>query len=883
MASTYTVKRGDTLWDIAQKYLGDPYKYKYLATINNIPNPDLIYVGQVIKLSGGSSSNTATTTNSRVVTINQFGLQADTDRTVFVTWNWSRDHTEEYKIRWWYATKDGVALLGNESTTKFRHSTYNAPSNAVKTWVHVKPISKKYKSNNKEVSYWTADWSTAKTYYFKNNPPSDPPTPTVKVEKFKLTATLDNLDLNATEIEFRVIKNNISLFKSGTAKIRTGHASYSCDILAGAEYKVRCRAVRDGLYSGWSDYTDNFGTVPSAPKEITVLKALSETSVTLTWSKVTNAKSYDIEWTTKKIYFDSSKEVQSMSIEATYRHAEITGMETGQEYFFRVRAVNDNGESAWCPIKSIIIGKKPTAPTTWSSTTTVIVGEPLTLYWVHNSVDGSSQTYAELELTIDGHTTVKTIKNTTDEEEKDKTSSYSVDTSQYTEGTKILWRVRTSGITNTYGDWSIQRTVDIYAPPTLEMSVTDSDGGMLETLEAFPFYIYALPGPETQVPVGYHVSIVSKQIYESVDNFGNRKYVNKDEAVYSKYFDTTDSLLIELSASNIDLDNNMEYTVNCVVSMNSGLTAEASTDFRVSWNEKSYIPNAEIAIDKETLVAHIRPYCEEYGYIYYEVIKDPIVGDYIKTDNVIDPVEGISVDDGITDTEQIVYAYTLAGGSTAYFCMEESTKGSLVPGVTLAVYRREFDGTFTEIASGLDNLEATFVTDPHPSLDYARYRIVAIEDETGAVGYYDVPGIPMDEHAVIIQWDEDWSSFDALGEEAQEQPAWSGSMLKLPYNVDVADNYKPDAILVEYIGRRHPVGYYGTHIGSTSTWNVEIEKSDVETLYALRRLATYMGDVYVREPSGSGYWANVVVSFSQKHTVLTIPVTLNVSRVEGGA
>ena len=63
---------------------------------------------------------------------------------------------------------------------------------------------------------------------------------------------------------------------------------------------------------------------------------------------------------------------------------------------------------------------------------------------------------------------------------------------------------------------------------------------------------------------------------------------------------------------------------------------------------------------------------------------------------------------------------------------------------------------------------------------------------------------------------------------------------------------------------------------------MEIEKSDKETLYALRRLSIWMDDVYVREPSGSGYWANIKVSFSQKHRELTIPVTLNITRVEGG-
>ena len=47
-----------------------------------------------------------------------------------------------------------------------------------------------------------------------------------------------------------------------------------------------------------------------------------------------------------------------------------------------------------------------------------------------------------------------------------------------------------------------------------------------------------------------------------------------------------------------------------------------------------------------------------------------------------------------------------------------------------------------------------------------------------------------------------------------------------------------------------------------------------------------MGNVYVREPSGSGYWATVSVSYSRKHNELTMPVTLAITRVddaEGGA
>ena len=106
--------------------------------------------------------------------------------------------------------------------------------------------------------------------------------------------------------------------------------------------------------------------------------------------------------------------------------------------------------------------------------------------------------------------------------------------------------------------------------------------------------------------------------------------------------------------------------------------------------------------------------------------------------------------------------------------------------------------------------------------------------------------------------------------------------MRLLYDIDVSDQHEKDVELIKYIGREHPVSYYGTQIGHTATWNMNIVKDDEETLYTLRRLARWMGNVYVREPSGSGYWATVKVSFSQTHCELTTPVTLEITRVEGG-
>lgn len=783
--------------------------------------------------------------------IDKLGIQNDS-KTMFCTWKWGKGHTKEYKVIWYYSTGDGVKFIGSETTETHKQSTYSIPDNAKTISVKVKPISTKHKvkkgKKTKEVSYWNANWSSEKKYVLnKHMEPDKPSAPTVTVDKFRLTASCENLsddpNNNPTSIIFRVVRNNSSsAFATNWAKVANRSASCSWNISAGAKYKVQCRAYRSNLYSDWSDFSAEVETIPAVPKDITSCRARSSTEIEVKWSAVSNATSYEVQYTTKREYFNTNPDGVSTKTIESGTTAIVSGLDEGGEYFFRVRAKNSQGESGWTGIKSCKVGKKPAAPTTWSSASKAMTTDQITLYWVNNSQDGSKATKSEIYIYKDGalHSTpvvVHSYNGETEDEEEEKTHSYVLDSTILGDGAIIKWKVRTMGVITEWSDFSVERTIDVYAPPTLELSLSDKEGNALEIISHFPLYIKGVAGPVNQAPIGYHISIVSLMDYEYEDQVGETRQVLDGQEVYSKYFDIGTDLLLELNANHVDLENGVNYSIIGTVTMNSGLTAKSEIQFNVDWIDESYYIDAEIFYDDSTYSCIVKP----YAYTLPE--------DYDPDTSTVEPEE------------------------------------TIVDGVTLNLYRRDSNGEFIEIATGIENTKNTYITDPHPALDYARYRVVAISKNTGAVSFEDVPAYPIDETSVIIQWDEKWENLITSEEEPDVFPDendWTGSRVILKYNIDVADKNSIDVSLIEYVGRKRPVSYYGTQLGESSSWKVDIPKDDEETLYALRRLAIYTGDVYVREPSGTGYWASISVSMNINHCQLTIPVTLDITRVEGG-
>ena len=842
-----------------------------------------------------SSSLKAATKSQKSVELQPLRLDNGTDRTLIAQWSWSEDNTASYNVSWQYSTGTGIWFYGkrNESVDHL-YDTYNVPANATRVRFYVRPVAATKKVQGIETPYWTANTSSVIYYSFiDTGEPQKAPTPAVVLDNLKLTAEVNIYDALADVVEFEVVADDWESKKLLRSKVITSHAAVSYNVEIGRKYKVRARAINfiemstttkgfDEAFKKmsnanvqlgeWSEFTENFATIPAAVESILWHKAISTTEIQIEWTPVKNVTNYKLEYSTNPEYFDHGGQVNVKNVTGT-TNCFVDGLTPGSTYFFRVCAVNDVGHSSWTPNYGddqsypVVLGTRPSPPTTWSDTTSGIIGENLYLYWTHNSEDESAQSDAEVKLIInngdpivvapsymsDGDLPSYYILNTSNQFGVQEEGPDSIDTGDGEtvdvgeeiisenpaspgyeetsfEGAVIVWQVRTKGVLQGdegWSNWSTARTVVIFAQPTLTLYVGNDPEYLdkIYELNRYPLLIHAEASPATQNAIGFNVSITANESYETRDSRGNRMSVRDQQAVFQKYYPANNGnvLDISLSAGDMTLDNNITYTVSVTAAMDSSLSAENNWTFITRWYGDILVPDAEVTINTETLSAYIRPFCNDED-------------------------------------------------------------GEIIDDVYLAVYRIEYDGRLVELASNLPNGEIT-ITDPHPSLNYARYRVTATYEETGIMGFRDIPGVFVGETGIVVQWDEEWNPFftdDGAYVDELVETTDRGSILKLPYNIEVSDSNDLDVALNEYIGRAHPVSYYGTQLGVKGSWQGTIRRDDVETIYALRRLAVYRGDVYVREPSGVGYWANISVSFSKRYSEMVIPVTLNVTRVEGG-
>lgn len=829
--------------------------------------------------------------------------------------------------------KWGTLLENQETDAYTTYYDFTVADEATAVRLSITPVSKSYtyiyKEEEKESLFFSINNNSVefRKYDFSAKKPQTPPVPSVEMDgkNLKITANdvpieADDLHVETAQVFFEVIavdhndhnkKLDTPIINSTSPKtilISNDVTDKIKDIPAGHYYRVRTvsqASSKDGSSQAYSEYCDAIAAPPSVPI-ITNINPITDSQIRVRFEIATGATDYRVELIDKnnipKEYIIVKDKNNTSSDKYNARYFTLTELFTdsnlvtitkdvkvegddkqfatpiipdipGGEYYIRILATNESGNSDGSETieRSAIefsIGSEPSAPTTWSNVNTAVIGEgeEIILNWIHNSEDNSVLKHSKLILTYQGKSSTVNLSSSGCNVELDnglrvmaKAYNNAEDTVRYctiqaistngiVSGSTIKWKVSTAGAkVNTlgepvYGPYSIERSIELYEQPQLSLLIVNAETSNTGTVVSFPFNVkMAVNNTSNQTPVTYQLRIVADKTYKTIDDTGKESVTLANTQVYSKFIESniTDLEGVEItnsgktvsvivSAGDCDLlpmdyeGNIVSYSMYATVGMSSGLKAEASIKgFEVKY-EDIPTPGGIVTVDKENLTATISP---------------------------------------------VAYA------SDGTRVLDNSYQFS--------IYRRETNGSFVKIG---DTIPASgVVTDPHPALDYARYRIVARSTTTGYSSFIDLPSEYIGEYSIVIQWDETWS--ERYKDDPYAIPSDTnrkGSILKLPYNISISDTHGVDSVLVEYIGRERPVSYYGTQKKHTSSWSTEIPKDDVDTLYAIRRLAEWIGDVYVREPSGTGYWASISVNYSVTYSDLTIPVSFSITRVEGG-
>lgn len=771
------------------------------------------------------------------------GQQGSTGTTVYATWtafsSAKQKNIESISVAWQYQVLNSagkaVWLKGSTETISkgsATSGTYSAPSESLAVYVSVTPVLTK-KGKKKATAK-----AAAASRSFAGNAPAKPSAPSASIDGYTLTLRVQSSDQYAKTAVFYMYRGseaNPYWSSSAIALSGAGVAQQIVTLAPNLSYYAKVRLYNGSVGSEISDAVAISEIVVPAQVTDVVATPLSQTQIQLSWSATNGAAStngYEIEYATDPKYFGGSNASTTSASNTT----EYINVETGHTWYFRVRAKNASGiTGAWSdPPASAAAASKPNPPTTWTLSSTAFVDSTVTLYWTHNSADGAKPTKSEIEWSLnDGQSHSIIVTHDLGPDDRDYTFSYELALASlsFNDGDILKWRVRTQGVEAMWwSDYSVLREIKVYSPASLSVYVENE-------IDAYPISLDITVTPATQSIVSFYLAISARDSYDDNDYMGEFQHVVAGQRVFSKNYSGLDNVdTISLTPSDINLMSGQTYDVEAIVATSAGLTAEATTEFTLDIVEPDYYLDMGITIDPDSLSAALIPGC------YSDVNEDEEGDDVYDIANIVDSV-------------------------------------------VLSIYRINFDGSFTPIEINIPNDGITVISDPHPALDNGKYRLVALDNATGAMFFDDVISEDLEVKGLVLQWDSKYANYlirDIV--EEIDEPAIGdmagGTTLKLPYNVKKNESSDIDNNLVEYIGREHPVSYYGTQKGQKSSYSTDVPKDDLDTLDYLRRLQTWPGDVYIRAQDGLGYWATVEVSFDRDYDSLVMPVNIDATRVD---
>lgn len=673
----------------------------------------------------------------------------------------------------------------------------------------------------KDTNWYTAA-STSKTISTGVAVPNTPTISNIEMDGRKIIVTVTSDDPYVSKYYLYVYVNGkqsgsrrIATTVAGSAKFTISNCAYS------SKYSFAAQILNTkNRVSKVSSKSASYLIIPANPKKAPTFKADGDGGRIYFETAPSYVTSVEVEY----VQADSLHEAKDHFWQGTVTtgttilktHFMVEDMEAGKKYFFRYQFVNDTGPSTgWSPINSqAFIYGTPPDAPTVWNSKAIYLD---TERAVLNWVHNSTDDAVQSAYQITytvNGGTSQTISGTT-------ASSYSMDLSEIEDGSTVRWNVRTLGIaTAGWSPRSETQSFKVWQQPTVIVDTND-------VVSRFPLVITADTNSPTQRPIVIDIEIRATDEHVILQPDGNERLVQPGDVIYSSHNNTSaDPYVHTIAAGDLFLTDSHEYEAYAACVMNSGLSCEDTTVFTYDVSEPSYSLGA-----------------------------------------LIDEAEGYAV-------SIVPYAVTAIGEPTEEGDM--LANATFARNVVFSVFRFETDGTYTALVKDLPNDGMNSYLDKHAALGAQSYRIIAYDKNTGYVSYSDEGTELLDEGCIIISWDSNKIGAGLLDE--AENPTDDSESLVLPYNIEINEQHSPDMAGVDLIGQIHPLGTYGTQLGETAQWTCEILKDDYETIAKLRELSRIMKDVYVREPTGNGYYAMVALSMRSSHDSWALSVSFTITR-----
>ena len=321
-------------------------------------------------------------------------------------------------------------------------------------------------------------------------------------------------------------------------------------------YRVRNETVPPAgesfmLASDWKTSSATYNS-PAAPTAIggariaasTVRVTLSNTASTSTGLEV-QASTDPADW---------SGAISQTYVGAGLQTADITGI--SGTYYFRARNTRGALVSDWSPISDPVVTlTAPNPPTLTSPANGSIhnytASQSLVLSFVHNPVDGSAQTAAEVDYSTDGGSTWTTVSLTTQ-------TSTTLTLTASSLGKTYTWRARTKGADPSWSDYSDTRTVTVYQQPTVTIALEDGNG------------VDVTNGTLSDMPLSYTATVTGTGA--GTLSSGTIAIGNYTEAGTV----SSNTLTGSITPAEAQPTNGVMYTFTATVLMSTGLTGTGS-------------------------------------------------------------------------------------------------------------------------------------------------------------------------------------------------------------------------------------------------------------------------------------------------------------------